>query len=237
MLNADDAIIMERTSNIKAKKFYISKFNKVKGVYLSQDKIMCWLSGSPIEIMSISELGDRVNFLEDVMASVLVGMLLKIDKEKIIESVMNFKISAHRIECVANVNGVRYIDDSKSTNVHSTIHCLKNCDNNVVLLLGGQDKNLNYNEIFKTYKDKLNMVIAFGNARKKIQKSAILADFENLKIAKTFRGAVELAYNFANSGDTVLLSPACASFDEFKNYEERGETFVKIIKELSNAKN
>lgn len=236
VLNADDKIIMERTEHIKAKKYYISKFNKVKGVYINQNKIYTNITGGVSEFMSLDEIGGFVGIFEDILASILVGCLLKIERQDIIDAIKNFKIAPHRMELVCESKGIKYIDDSKSTNVHSSINALNCISENVVLLLGGADKNLNFDEIFNKFKEKLNLVVAFGSARKKVLKSANKCDFRNIKVCKTFHEAVVTASEHAKEKDVVLLSPACASFDEFSSYEERGKVFAKLVKEINNAK-
>ena len=115
---------------------------------------------------------------------------------------------------VLEKNGVKYIDDSKSTNVHSTLNALSVSNKNTILMLGGSDKNLNFDEIFLKYSDKLTHVVAFGSARKKVLKSAKHCGFENILVCKNFYEGVKTAYGLASKNDTVLLSPSCASFDE-----------------------
>lgn len=237
VLNADDPIVMDRTQNIKAKKFYISKFKKVKGVYIAKDAVYLNINSKPAEIIKLSECENLLPVIEDVLASILVGALLKIDKEKIVDEVKNFSLSPHRMKLVMEKNGIKYIDDSKSTNVHSTLNALKSVQDGVILMLGGEDKNLNFDEIFNKYSSQLSFVVAFGDARKKILKSATKCGYENIKMFKTFLEAVKFSYALAKDKNTVLLSPACASFDEFNSYAERGEKFESIIKELANAKN
>ena len=237
ILNADDNIIMSRTENIKAKKYYISKFNKVKGAYIYKEKIYVNLNGKSKEVMSLDEIPNFSGIIEDVLASVLVGYLLKIDGDKISECVKDFNISPHRLELVANKNGVKFINDSKSTNVHSSLNALRVTSGDIVLLLGGGDKNLNFDEIFQKYKDKLKFVVAFGEARKKVLKCANKNKFENIKVCKTFYDGVTFACQYAKENDVVLLSPACTSFDEFNSYKERGEMFEKIVKEYDYVQN
>lgn len=236
VLNADDKIIMERTENIKLKKYFISQYRKVKGVYIENGIIYSNIGGKVEEILAMDEIENLFGAMEDVLASVLVGLLLKIDKEKIVEEVKAFKLSPHRLEVVAKKHNITYIDDSKSTNVHSALHALDSVKNDVVLLLGGQNKNLNFDKIFEEYREKLSYVIAFGACRKKILKSAKACKFDNIKVCKNMRDGVRLACDIARDGNVVLLSPACASFDEFNGYEERGDYFAKLIKGYINAK-
>lgn len=237
VLNADDKLLMERTENIKVKKYFFSKYKKVKGVYISGDNIYVNIKGKPYVIASLNDCEHLDTVLEDVLASILVGKLLKIEDEKIMGAIKDFHLAPHRMRLVMEKGGVRYIDDSKSTNVHSTLNALSVSKDGVVLLLGGEDKNLNFDKIFLEYKDKLSYVIAFGRARKKIDKSAKKCGFENIRVCKTFYEGVKVGYLLAKENNILLLSPACASFDEFTSYSERGEKFEKILKELSNAKN
>ena len=237
ILNADDEIIMKRSETIKAKKYYISKFNKVKGVYIHKEKIYVNVNGKSKEILSLDDIPNFNGIIDDVLASILVGVLLKIDNDKIIECVKSFKVSHHRLEVIAKKNGVTYINDSKSTNVHSSLNALSVTSGDIVLLLGGGDKNLNFDEIFRKYKDKLKFVVAFGDARKKVMKCANKFKFENIKMFKSFYDGVKFACEYAKENDVVLLSPACTSFDEFTSYSERGEVFEKLVKEYDYAKN
>lgn len=237
ILNADDKIIMERTENIKLRKYYISQYNKVKGVYIHNGKIYSYLSSKVEEIIDLSEIEHLYGVLQDVLASILIGLLLRIDKEKLLNEVKKFKVAPHRLEVVAEKNNVKYINDSKSTNVHSAVHALQSIREKVVLLLGGKNKNLNFDKIFNECGDSIDTLIAFGEARKKILKCANRCGFENVKVCKNFSDAVKLACEIVKDNNVVLLSPACASFDEFNGYEERGVRFAKIVKEYINAKN
>lgn len=234
VLNADDKIIMSETESLKVKKYYISQFEKVKGVYVQNGKIYSNL-GRVEEIIDLNEIEHLYGVIQDVLAGILIGLILKVDKTEIVEALKNFKVSSHRLELIANQNNVKYIDDSKSTNVHSTEHALKSVKNNVILLLGGEDKNLNFENIFKNYKEKLDLVVAFGSARKKILREINKHGDILVKSCKKFADAVTIACENARDGNVVLLSPACSSFDEFSGYVERGETFAKIVKRYINA--
>ena len=142
----------------------------------------------------------------------------------------------HRLQTVRECGGVRYIDDSKSTNIHSTLNALTCVKDGVVLLLGGKDKNLNFDAIFARFGDKLIRVFAFGSARKKIMSSARRCHYDSIVQYRFFRDAVYSACKYAREQNIVLLSPACASFDEFHSYAERGDAFADIVKEMTNAK-
>lgn len=235
VLNADDKIIMERTKDIKARKYYISEFEKVKGVYVYKNKIYANL-GKVEEIVCLDEIEHTYGIVQDVLASVLVGLLLKVDKARIVNAIKSFKVSPHRIELVESRNGIKYIDDSKSTNVHSSLHALKICKDKVILLLGGVDKKLNFESLFQTYSEKIDQVVAFGSARKKIVACAKKCGFDRVLSVARFSDAVNTACKLAKESNIVLLSPGCASFDEFTGYAQRGEEFAKIVKGYINAK-
>lgn len=236
ILNADDKIIMERTQSLVAKKYYVSMYNKVKGVYVKDGKIFSNIGNKTTEIIDIEELSGQEFILEDIMVGILIGLLLKVDTDNIISTLKTFKTDPHRMEDVEIHGGIRYINDSKSTNVHSSLNALKNLEGNVILLLGGLYKNISFDEIFSKYSNKLKMVVAYGNARKQILKCAKKYSFQNIHSEKTFYDAVKYACEIAKEQSTVLLSPACSSFDEFKNYEERGERFSTLVKEFNDAK-
>ena len=236
VLNADDKIIMERTEGIKAKKYYISMFEKVKGVYIHNGKIYACLNNKPEKIVDIDEVSHISSVIQDVLASILVGLLLKVEKDAIIDAIKNFKIKAHRLELVATHNNITYIDDSKSTNIHSTLNGLSVVKDKVVLLLGGEDKNLDFSPIFEQYRERIDLIVTFGKTRKKIYKTGQKYGFENIKVNKTFVEAVRTACESAVENNIVLLSPACSSFDEFSSYAERGETFAKVVKKYIDAK-
>ncbi len=235
VLNADDKIIMERTKDLNAKKYYISRFSKVKGVYFKDGKIYSNLTTNQL-IMELPSEDRYIAILEDILASILVSLLLRIDKEKIVDRVLDFKVSPHRLEEVPACEGKRCIDDSKSTNIHSTVNALDVVKGKVILLLGGEDKNLDFGEIFTKFNDKLSHIIAFGSARKKILKTAKRFNYTSIDSYKTFTQAVRSAWDIVQEGETILLSPGCTSFDEFHSYAERGEKFASLIKEYSNAK-
>ena len=236
ILNADDGIIMDRTKDIRAKKYYISLFNKVKGVYINDGKIYSNLKSVDM-IVDLDEIEHLYGVIQDVLASILIGLLMKVEKEKILDSIKNFQVAPHRLELVAHKDNIKYIDDSKSTNVHSSMNALQCIKDKVILLLGGEDKDLNFAPIFENYSGSIDTVVAFGNARKKIFKTAVKLGVKNIKSCKTFNEAVRQACDIAKENNVVLLSPACSSFDEFSGYAERGDAFAKIVKGYINAKN
>lgn len=171
--------------------------------------------------------------LYNSMAAGLSATVLNIKKDCIREALADFEAVEHRLEYVATVNGVRYVNDSKATNVNSTWYALESMDTPVVLILGGKDKGNDYSEIEPLVREKVKAIVCMGKDNQK------LLDFFTGKVAQiadthSLDEAIVTAKCFANEGDTVLLSPCCASFDLFKSYEDRGQQFKEKVKQLNN---
>ena len=166
------------------------------------------------------------------MASGIVSKVLELRNDNIRESMGDFKSVPHRLEHVADISGIRFINDSKATNVNSTWYALEGMPNEkVVLILGGVDKGNDYNELTDLVKSKVKAIVCLGINNQRIHE-AFADDVKTIVDTATASDAVQAAYKLATKGDTVLLSPACASFDLFKNYEERGDQFKKAVMEL-----
>lgn len=165
------------------------------------------------------------------MAAGISARVAGIRKEKIRESFSTFQGLEHRLEFVATVKGVDYINDSKATNVNSVWFALESMQQPVVLILGGQDKGNDYNQLMDLVQEKVKAIVCLGVDNAPIHEA--FDDVVDLIVDTTSaQDAVKAAYAFAESGDAVLLSPACASFDLFKNYEDRGIQFVEAVRNL-----
>lgn len=166
------------------------------------------------------------------MAAAVAANIMGVKNETIRRSLATFQGVEHRLEYVATIRGVRYINDSKATNVNSCWYALQSMKTPVVLILGGTDKGNDYSEIADLVREKVHTLIFMGLDNKKLNEYFGLNT--NCKIIDTdnLADAVKAAYNVAQKGDTVLLSPCCASFDLFKNYEDRGEQFKQAVKQL-----
>ncbi|MBS1655258.1 MAG: UDP-N-acetylmuramoyl-L-alanine--D-glutamate ligase [Bacteroidetes bacterium] len=167
----------------------------------------------------------------NTMAASVAGATMDIRKEKIREAVQTFQSLEHRMEHVATVRGVEFINDSKATNVNSTWYALESMEKPTILILGGVDKGNDYSLITELVKEKVKAIICLGTDNRKIHEAFgnIINPIVNTGSALE---AVHAAFHFAEKGNVVLLSPACASFDLFKNYEDRGNQFKKAVKEL-----
>jgi UDP-N-acetylmuramoylalanine--D-glutamate ligase len=182
--------------------------------------------------MSLNELSlkGRHNIYNS-MAAGLAGCALKIRNEDIRESLSDFKGIEHRLEPVLKINGVEYINDSKATNVNSVWYALECMTGNVIWIAGGKDKGNDYSILNDLDKEKVKALICLGKDNSKLQK-CYEGKVETIVDTHSMRDAVKSAYLLAKEGDVVLLSPACASFDLFDNYEDRGRQFKKYVREL-----
>ena len=167
----------------------------------------------------------------NTMAACLAATTMEIHKDKIREAMQNFQSLEHRMEPVATVRGVEFINDSKATNVNSTWYALESMTKPTILILGGVDKGNDYSLIADLVKDKVKAIICLGTDNRKIHEAFgnMISPIVNTGSALE---AVHAAFHFATKGDVVLLSPACASFDLFKNYEDRGEQFKQAVRDL-----
>lgn len=165
------------------------------------------------------------------MAAAVVANILDIRKEVIRDSLSNFKNIEHRLEFVTKVRGVEFVNDSKATNVNSAWYALESMDKPVIWIAGGVDKGNDYSQLSELVRQKVRLIICMGTDNRKIH-DAFKKDVDMIVNTFSAKEAVLAAYKFANPGEVVLLSPACASFDLFENYEDRGRKFKEAVKNL-----
>ena len=183
-----------------------------------------------VNVKDLQLLG-RHNY-ENVMAAAYIGLLMGVPFEKIQETVRQFKPVEHRIEFVRERTGVRYYNDSKGTNPDAAIQALRAMPGPVLLIAGGYDKNSNYDEWVKEFAGRVKYLVLIGKTRDKIAACAKKYGFTEIMYAEDLKEAVQVCAVYADTGDYVLLSPACASWDMFKNYEERGRVFKECVMAL-----
>ena len=167
----------------------------------------------------------------NTMAAGISSAVMGIRKEKIRDAIQTFKSLEHRMSTVATIRGVEFINDSKATNVNSTWYALESMTKPVILILGGVDKGNDYSFIKDLVKEKVKAIVCLGVDNTKIHE-AFGNDVQLMINTQSGKDAVQAAFHFADKGDVVLLSPACASFDLFKNYEDRGNQFIEAVKDL-----
>lgn len=237
--NEDDYIVFnsknQELSNkeIKSQKYKFSTDEVLEnGSFIQDGKIYFSKDSIKEEIMPVDEIKiPGAHNLENILCAVNACKLLEIDKDIIRKVISNFMGVEHRIEFVKEINNVKYYNDSKGTNPDSTIMAIKAIDKNIVLIAGGYDKNANYEEFLKVGKDRIKHLILLGETAEKIQKEAKKLDYD-IYIVSDMKKAVQLSSKIAEEGDTVLLSPACASWDMYPSYEIRGKDFKNLVNEL-----
>ena len=165
------------------------------------------------------------------MAAAIIGQVLNIRKESIRESLISFQHVEHRLESVTTSGGIEYINDSKATNVNSTWYALESMEKPTVWIAGGVDKGNDYSLLKEMVKEKVRIIVCLGLDNRKLHE-AFGADVDMIINTTSMSEAVHVAKQMAKKGEAVLLSPACASFDLFKNYEDRGRQFKKAVRDL-----
>ncbi|KAA2240997.1 UDP-N-acetylmuramoyl-L-alanine--D-glutamate ligase [Chitinophaga agrisoli] len=211
--------------------FTIMEPLKKEGGFIANDQLNIQLNDDPV-IVSIYDLALKGKHnLYNSMAAGIAGKTMDIRKEKIRESLTSFKSLEHRMEYVTTVRGVDFINDSKATNVNSLWFALESMEQPVILIMGGVDKGNDYTAIQDLVKEKVKGIVCLGVDNQPIQ-DALTAFTPNMVNTSAMKDAVQEAFKLATKGDVVLLSPACASFDLFKNYEDRGKQFKEAVREL-----
>ena len=232
--DADDKMIEKWLSENQIKSqmlpFSVSKQLK-KGTYIKNNELIITIDNNPFT-MPIAKLGlQGQHNIKNAMAASTASKLLSIRKETIRRSLENFQGVEHRLENVLKINNVRYINDSKGTNVNATYYALDSMTSPTVWIVGGVDKGNDYSELFSLVNEKVKAIICLGVDNEKIVK-AFGNVVDMLVETHSMEDAVQVAYRLSKRGDSVLLSPACASFDLFENYEDRGRQFKNAVRHL-----
>ena len=173
--------------------------------------------------------------LSNVLAGLLCAILSRVNINSLAEKVHNFKGVSHRLEYITEINGVTFINDSKSTNISSTIVAMRAMSEPTTLILGGSDKNASFDELFENLTTSIKNIVLVGETKDKLFKSAQKYKVSNVYETTSFKEAVILSFSLATKGETVLLSPACASFDMFNSYEQRGKVFASLVREIEKS--
>jgi UDP-N-acetylmuramoylalanine--D-glutamate ligase len=237
VLNADDATCVTMAARTKAQVFWFSRQKEVQqGAWVGDGNILFRDDGRQREIMQVSEISLKgAHNLENVLAAMCAGALMGCTAETIRQAVRDFKAVEHRLEFVATIRGVDYYNDSKATNVDATIKALESFPANVHLILGGKDKGSDYSLLNDLLRQRVKRVYTIGAAAAKIESQIVSSKDGGVEVvhAETLENALRKASAVAQPGDVVLLAPACASFDQFKNYEHRGRAFKEIVRALA----
>jgi UDP-N-acetylmuramoylalanine--D-glutamate ligase len=231
VLNYDDETVRSFAQLTKAKVVYFSLKGKIDGAYYENGSV--YFNGEKYFDVSDMLLSGAHN-IYNALAAVACAHILSCDRELTASALTSFKGIRHRIENIGTVNGVKYIDDSKGTNVDATIQAIRAMTEGTHLMLGGKDKGYDYDPLFLALSgSKVIHVVIYGENRFRILNSAIKCGYMNFSLCIDFYAAFNLVTFSAHSGECVLLSPASSSFDSFSNYEERGDTFKKLVDTLN----
>lgn len=230
VLNYEDAYLREIAKDITADVFWFSSEHILeRGVWLEGEQIYyCDTEKIPVCTIHDMKLLGKHNY-ENVMAAIAITMHAGVPIDCIRKAISEFNAVEHRIEFVREVNGVKYYNDSKGTNPDAAIKAVEAMIAPTVVIGGGYDKNSTYEDWIASFKDKVKCLILLGETKEAIAKTAKEAGFTNVIMVDSLEEAVEVSSQKAESGDAVLLSPACASWDMFKSYEERGTLFKEYV--------
>ena len=234
LFNSDDELLVKSLSNYKinAQKIPFGTLDEhTSGSYLEDDRLILKHQNQTTMIHSVEfPFSGRHNLL-NAMAAATIGNLLSINKESIRESLTHFKGAPHRMENVLTIQRVNYINDSKATNINATYFALESIQTPLIWIVGGVDKGNDYNVLLSLIRKKAKAVICLGIDNSKLR-NAFEATSDVFMETESMTEAVKIAHKLAEPKDTVLLSPACASFDLFKNYEDRGDQFKDAVRNL-----
>lgn len=233
--DADDETINEWLEQHPTKAilipFSLTKTFKTRGAYLKEKNIIAMINDEQI-VVPVHELAIKGKHnVKNAMAATLVAQIQRIRKQTIRESLNNFQNEEHRLEKVAKVNKVLYINDSKATNVNAAYYALDSVNSPTIWIVGGEDKGNDYDALLSLVNEKVKAIICLGIDNRKIKETFEPIVDEMIETTSMLE-AVQIATQLAEAGDTVLLAPACASFDLFKSYEDRGKQFKEAVAKL-----
>ncbi|MCX8028675.1 MAG: UDP-N-acetylmuramoyl-L-alanine--D-glutamate ligase [Brevinematales bacterium] len=222
----------DQASGLKTKRIYFSayqpkeNFNNIPQVYLENNYVY-FEDEKVLDVSKVKLIGKHN--IENIMVAVSVGVLHNLPIEVIQESIYSFEPLPHRMELVGEIDGVKYINDSKSTTINAMISAIRSLDDEIILIVGGLDKGMDFEEAVPIIKHKVKYLVAIGSTKENISKKLKESGYYNYYLAETLEDAVKKAKEVSEKGDVILFSPGYASFDMFRNYEDRGNKFKEII--------
>lgn len=230
VVNFDDPYLREHMHSVAANRFWFSrKEMPPSGVYALKDGIVRTISGGSVVNFNNGAL-KGVHNLENTLCAASIGLLCGVLPKAMQLAIESFKGLPHRMELIAEKKGVRYYDDSKATNVDAVVKSLESFSGNILLILGGKDKGCDYRLLRELVRARVKKLLLIGEASDRIESE--IGDVIKPERCRTLEEAVQRAASLASTGDIVLLSPACSSFDMFKDYKHRGEVFARSVKAL-----
>ncbi len=237
VLNGDDPRVQQAASRAKARVFWFSRTKMVRQGASVVNGVIVFRANEQASFEPIVPVSDiplkGTHNVENVLAAVCAARLAGVHAETIATAVRSFRAVEHRLEFVADINGVHYFNDSKATNVDATMKAIAAFSGGVHVILGGKDKNSDYTLLRPLLEERVTAVYTIGAAAEKIERE--IDGATRIVASKTLTAAVEAATRDAKAGDVVLLAPACASFDQFDSYEHRGRVFKELVAERQQA--
>ncbi len=234
ILNYDDKIIRNFKKEISANIIWFSLLQKLsRGIYLDGEDIIINDGIRENQLMSITDI--RIlgkHNLENILGSIGICYAMGIDSEIIKQGIEDFKGVEHRLEYVTEKKGICFYNDSKGTNPEASIKAIEAISTPIILIAGGYDKGVSFENFIKSFENKVKSLILLGETKEQIKNTAIEYGFQNYYLVDNMDEAVGLGYKLGRKGDSVLLSPACASWGMYKNFEERGKEFKKAVYRL-----
>lgn len=227
ILNYDDNILREMGKNLKSNIIWFSVKEKLnQGIFIDGEDILIKKGEETYNVMKVKEvtLPGKHN-LENILGSIGVAWSMDLDMESVKNTIKNFKGVEHRIEYVSTINGASYYNDSKGTNPDATIKAIEALKSPIILIAGGHDKGSDFTDLIQSFNGKVKALILLGETRERMKNTGIKNGFKNIYLVEDMKEAVKLSSKLANPKDNVLLSPACASWGMYKNFEERGRDF------------
>lgn len=234
VLNDDDLQVKELAVKSNGRVIFFSRRNKLEeGIFVEDGQIIAAFEGDSKRICSVKDIFIRGEHnLENALAAAAAAYMLGVSAEVIGAVLKTFRGVAHRMELVDEINGVQYVNDSKGTNPDASIKALEAYDEPIILLAGGRNKGSDFSQFAEKIKEKVTTLILLGECREEIREAALAKGFNHIFDADDLEEAVSIAAAHAKPGDIVLLSPACASWDMFSDFEERGNRFKQAVTNL-----
>lgn len=232
VLNYEDEKLREFGASVHTKTVFFSSKRKLsRGLYLEEERILYQTETELLFVANLSEMHlVGMHNVENVMAATAIAYAMGVPIERIRETIKNFRAVEHRVEFVCEKDGVIYYNDSKGTNPDASIQAIRAMSRPTILIGGGYDKNSEFDTYVEEFGDKVKLLVLIGATKDKIAETARRHGFEQILYAESLKEAVTICRDHAVSGDAVLLSPACASWDMFQSYEQRGTLFKEYVR-------
>ncbi len=231
ILNKDDPVVMKRTEGVRAKKIFFSLKEKLDEGVFSNGQAITFRLGAREEDYPLANVSLKgIHNVENMMAALTTARIYDCSKEAIEKALHRFEGLEHRLEFVREIEGVRFYNDSKGTNVGSVVKSLQSFSEPIILIAGGKDKKGDLSSLKELIQRHVKKLVLIGEAKERMGRE--LGGLTETATAETLKEAVSLAYQAAKKGEVVLLSPACSSFDMFKDYKERGRMFKEAVRDL-----